>query len=115
MKRNERNRQSNRKYTALRLIALFFRAVCACRCCRFARMLRNETFDIPSYAQQISAEGRKAEAVDNTQTAFKNSDSSKQEQTPDLPDSEEDCFCYCSYILLGFSPNKSIRRFYSVR
>lgn len=90
-----------------RLVALFFVLYALADVTVLQAYCGNETVGIPSYAQQVRAEKRKAEVADNAQTAFKTSDSSPQEQTPDLPDSEEDCFCCCSHTLLGFNLMKS--------
>ena len=107
MKRNKQNRQSNWKCRASRLVALFFVLYAFADVTVLQEYCGNETVGIPSYAKQLRAEKRKAEIATNAQAAFKTSDSSPQEQTPDSPDSEEDCFCCCSHTLLGFSPMKS--------
>lgn len=56
----------------------------------------NENFGIPSYSQQIQAKNNISQPVAEV------SPSSDQNQ-PDNPSGEEDCFCCCSHILLGFN------------
>jgi hypothetical protein len=67
----------------------------------------NETVGIPTYGQQIKTKNR---AVDNNEmrsfskkSLSTGSLSSHEEQIPDSPASEEDCFCCCSHMLLGFN------------
>ena len=57
----------------------------------------NENLGIPSYAQQVQAKN------DILQTVADISPTSHQEQTPDVPVGDEECFCCCSHTLLGFN------------
>ncbi len=115
MKLNERNRQSNWKRKIPRLIALLLVLYAFADVTVLQEYCGNENVGIPSYAQQVRAERRRAESSNDAQTAFKTSDSSPQEQVPDIPNSEEDCFCCCSHTLLGFSPLKSYEAILVVR
>ena len=56
----------------------------------------NEDLGIPSYTQQLQTK--------NIETTANISPASHQEQTPDAPASDEDCFCCCSHTLIGFNP-----------
>jgi uncharacterized protein YpmS len=57
----------------------------------------NESLGIPSYAQKVQAK------TDISQTVADISPTSHQEQTPDMPVGDEDCFCCCSHTLLSFN------------
>lgn len=61
----------------------------------------NENLGIPSYAQQIKAKNNISQTVADILP------SSNQEQTPDAPIGDEDCFCCCSHTLLGFNPTNA--------
>lgn len=91
----------------VKILAVFFVLYALADISVLQQYCGNETIGIPSYAEQIRAEKRKIETAINTQAAFINSDSFPPEQTPDSPESEDDCFCCCSHTLLGFSPMKS--------
>jgi hypothetical protein len=70
----------------------------------------NETLGIPSYAQQIQAMNRKVDKTIDSQIVYIGSQPSQEEQTPELPASDEECFFCCSHTTLGFNPIKSVVR-----
>ncbi|MET0753884.1 MAG: hypothetical protein ABWZ66_10945, partial [Pyrinomonadaceae bacterium] len=91
----------------VRLLAVFFVLYAVADVTVLQEYCGNEMLGIPSFAQQVHAEKQQAETVSKIRVTSKISDFSPQEQTPDLPDSEEDCFCCCSHTLLGFNSMKS--------
>jgi len=103
MKRNERNRQSNWKCIASRLIALFFVLYALADVTVLQEYCGNETFGIPSYAQQIQAKNRMVDKTTDSQTVSFYSSPSHEEQTPESPASDEECFCCCSHTILNFN------------
>lgn len=73
----------------------------------------NETVGIPSYARQLHLEkqiSRKTQSSSDEKVVTTFSQLSHQEQSPDAPDSDEECFCCCSHTLHGFNPVKTIKR-----
>ena len=110
MKRNELNRQSNWKCIASRLIALFFVLYALADVTVLQEYCGNETLGIPSYAQQIQAKNRMVDKTIDSQTVSFYSNSSNEEQTPESPASNEECFCCCSHTILNFNFVKLVLR-----
>ena len=110
MKRNKSNRQSNWKCKASRLIALFFVLYAFADLTVLQEYCGNETLGIPPYAQQIQAKNRMVDNTTNSQSVSFSSSSSHEEQTPESPNSDEECFCCCSHTTLSFNPIKSAER-----
>jgi len=114
MRRNKRNRQLNWKCTASRLVALFFVLYALADLTVLQEYCGNETLGIPSYAQQIQAKNRIADSTTNSQTVSFSSSPSHEEQTPESPASDEECFCCCSHTTLSFNPIKLVEREFSL-
>lgn len=110
MKRNERNRQLNWKLIASRLVAFFFVLYALADVTVLQEYCGNETVGIPSYAQQIQAKNRTVDKMTDSQTVSFYSSSSHEEQTPESPASDEECFCCCSHTILNFNFVKFVAR-----
>lgn len=110
MKRNERKRQSNWKRRASRFVALFFLLYALAGITVLQEYCGNKTLGIPSYAQQIQAKNRAVDKTTDSETASVGSHSSQEEQTPESPASDEECFCCCSHTTLSFNPIKLVER-----
>ena len=110
MKHNKRNRQSNWKRKTSRLVAFFFVLYAFADVTVLQEYCGNETLGIPSYAQQIQAKNRAIDKTTDSKTAYVGSHSSQEEQTPESPASDEECFCCCSHTTLSFNPIKLVVR-----
>ncbi len=110
MERNELNRQLDWKCIASRLVALFFVLYVLADVTVLQEYCGNEALGIPSYAQQIQAKNRMVDKTTDSQTVSFYSSSSHEEQTPESPASDEECFCCCSHTTLSFNPIKSVVR-----
>jgi len=110
MKRNTQNRQLNWKRKTSRLVALLFVLYALADVTVLQEYCGNETLGIPSYAQQIQAKNRAIDKTTDSKTAYVGSHSSQEEQTPESPASDEECFCCCSHTTLSFNPIKSLVR-----
>lgn len=102
MKLIELKEQANWK----RIIALFFVLYAFADITVLQVYCGNEMVGIPPYAQQIQIK-QKYKKI-NSSTVADSSNSSRQEQTPDLPVSEESCFCCCSHTVIAFNSIQSI-------
>ena len=98
MKKKEKNSGLLWRRQAARIFAVFLVLYALADVSVLQEYCGNENLGIPSFAQQIQAKNNISQAV----AAI--SHSSNQEQTPDAPAGDEDCFCCCSHTLLGFNP-----------
>ncbi len=99
MKLYRQKRLFNWKREFSRFVALLFVLYALADISVFQEYCGNEMLGIPSYAQQVQAKDKKI----GSQTVTAISPSSYQEQMPEAPVGDEDCFCCCSHILLGFN------------
>jgi len=110
MKGNGHNRQSNWKCIASRLIALFFVLYAFADVTVLQEYCGNETLGIPSYARQIQVKNKTVDNTTNSQIVYVASHLPQEEQTPESPASDEECFCCCSHTTLSFNSINSVVR-----
>ncbi len=108
MKVSEQNQHLKWKRTISRLIALFFVLYAFADITILQVYCGNEMVGIPPYAQQIQIKQKSQKTNRSTIAAADSSSSSRQEQMPDLPVSEESCFCCCSHSTIGFNSIESV-------
>ena len=106
MKLSAQNRHLNWKGAFSRLLALFFVLYAGANITVLQAYCGNEMVGIPPYAQQTQMK-QKIKKIDSP-TFADFSNSSRQEQPPDLPTSEESCFCCCSHTTIGFNSLQSV-------
>lgn len=110
MKHNKQSRQSNWKRKTSRLVALLFVVYALADISVLQQYCGNEAVGIPSYARQMQAKNRTVDKTADSQNVYISSHSPQEEQTPESPASDEECFCCCSHTTLGFNPIKSVAR-----
>ena len=106
MKLFGQNQQLKWKRTISYVLALFFVVYAFADITVLQVYCGNEMVGIPPYAQQIQIKQKSKKT--NSSTVADSSSSSRQEQTPDLPVSEESCFCCCSHTTIGFNSIQSV-------
>lgn len=102
--------QFNWKHRTFRFVALFFVLYAFADITVLQEYCGNEAVGIPSYAQQIQAKNQTVEKATDSQIIYIGSHSSQEQQTPESPASDEECFCCSSHTTLGFSPIKAVVR-----
>ena len=108
MKLFGQNQHLKWKRTISRVLALFF-VIYACADITVLQVYcGNEMVGIPPYAQQIQIKQKIKKTNSPTVAVAGSSSSSRQEQTPDLPTSEESCFCCCSHTTIGYNSIQSV-------
>lgn len=110
MREKDKKFTLNWKRRAARILAAFFVLYALADVTVLQEYCGNETLGIPSYAQQIQAKNRVIDNTTDSQIVYVGSHSSKEGQTPELPASDEECFCCCSHNALSFNPIKSVVR-----
>lgn len=110
MKLSGQNQHLKWQRTISRVLALFFVLYALADITVLQVYCGNEMVGIPPYAQQIQIKQKIKKANSLTVAVADSSSSSRQEQTPDLPVSEESCFCCCSHTTIGFNSIQSVVR-----
>lgn len=108
MKLSGQNRHLKWKHTISRVLALFFVLYVFADITVLQAYCGNEMVGIPPYAQQIQIK-QKNKKIDSPTIADASSPF-RQEQTPDLPVSEDSCFCCCSHTTISFNSIQSVGR-----
>jgi hypothetical protein len=108
MKLSGQNQHLKWKRAISRVLALFFVLYALADITVLQVYCGNETVGIPPYAQQIQIKQKNKKTNSLTFAVADSSSSSRQEHTPDLPASEESCFCCCSHITIGFNFIQSV-------
>ncbi len=106
MELQRQNQPLKWKRAISRVLALFFVLYALADITVLQAYCGNEMVGIPPYAQQIQMK-QKIKKIDSP-TFADSSNSSRQEQPPDLPTSEESCFCCCSHTTIGFNSLQSV-------
>ncbi|MBA2494761.1 MAG: hypothetical protein H0V31_08725 [Acidobacteria bacterium] len=102
--------QSDWKRIISRLFALLFVVYAFADISVLQAYCGNEAVGIPHYANQIQKIRRNQKADNQTfvQAVFNTSQSSQQDNAPNLPTGDEECFCCCPHTLHGFNAVESV-------
>lgn len=112
MEPSKQKSQSDWKRVASRLLALLFVIYAFADISVLQAYCGNEAVGIPPYAQQIQNNHRNQETVNSVsvRTVSDASQSSHEDDAPNLPTGDEECFCCCPHTLLGLNLRESVRQ-----
>jgi len=112
MKLHKQKGQSDWKRVISRFLALLFVIYAFADITVLQAYCGNEAVGIPPYAQQIQ-KIRRNPKTDNqafVQAVSDASHSSHEDDAPNLPTGDEECFCCCPHTLLGLNLRESVRQ-----
>lgn len=110
MKLHKHKSQSDWKHIISRFLALLFVIYAFADISVLQAYCGNEAVGIPPYAQQIQRIRQNPKTDNQTfvQTVSDVSQSSHQDNAPNLPTGDEECFCCCPHTLLGLYLAESV-------